>query len=193
MNFDASSEELKERALRGKIKLILNPGVSNSAAFATRRRITDQSSTGALGDWPRGLKVKKEDEHPKRNSYSQELDKMFTWFRRAGVAEQIKPEWGPPVSVIKMKGGAQTTAMFQSSTGWTNEESALQQILPHASAKELQEDLEDMSSRCARRTRGSQDALHLGLECVEVQVCGHFRGQVVLLKESSQKDLCVTQ
>ena len=82
------------------------------------------------------------------------------------MAEQIKPEWGPPVSVIKMKGGAPTIAMFQSSTGWTNEESALQQILPHASAKELQEDLEDMSSRCARRTRGGQDALHLGLECV---------------------------
>ena len=66
-----------------------------------RKRIMDQCSTGALGDWPRGLKVKR-DEHPKRKPYSQELGNMLAWFKREGVTEQNKPEWRPLVSVIKM-------------------------------------------------------------------------------------------
>ena len=99
-NVDASSEELKEGALHGKTKLLLTPGVSDSHVFAMRRRIVAQYTTGANGDWPRGLKVKK---HPKRRPHSQELGKMLAWFSR-GVAEQIKPEFGSPVSVVKMKG-----------------------------------------------------------------------------------------
>ena len=80
-NADASVEELKEVALHGKIKLILNPGVSDSDAFAIRRRTTDQYTTGECGDWPRGLEVRK-DEHPERRPYSQALDNMLAWFRR---------------------------------------------------------------------------------------------------------------
>ena len=69
-NIDASIEEFKERAMLGKIKLILNPGVGDSDSVATRGGIMDQYTTGELRDWPRGLKVKK-DEHPKRRPYSQ--------------------------------------------------------------------------------------------------------------------------
>ena len=51
-----------ERAWLGKVKLILDPGVRDSDASATRRRVMDQHTTGALGDWPRFLKVKKDDQ-----------------------------------------------------------------------------------------------------------------------------------
>ena len=120
-----------------KIKLILNPGAIDPGAFAICRRIMDQDTSGALGDWAR--------EHPKRKPYSQEVGKMWVLFRRGGVTKQLKLEWAPPVSVVKMKGTGQTIASFQSSTGWKIEESALQQIPPLASAKELLEDFEEMS------------------------------------------------
>ena len=49
LNLDTLSEELKERAPHSQIKLILNPGVSDSDAFAVLGRILDQYMTVALG------------------------------------------------------------------------------------------------------------------------------------------------
>ena len=48
---------------------------------------------------------------------------MLAWFRRGGVAEQIKSGVGTAVSVIKMKGSGQGIPAFRSNTQWTNEES----------------------------------------------------------------------
>ena len=45
----------------------------------------DQYTTEALGDWPRGLKVKK-DEHPKRRPHSQDVGLVQTRSGRADHA-----------------------------------------------------------------------------------------------------------
>ena len=70
---------------------------------------------------------------------------MLAWSRREGVAEQIKPEWGPLVLEIKMQGSGQTVASVRPRTGWKIKESALQQFLPQARAKLLREHLEEVS------------------------------------------------
>ena len=66
-------------------KCSLKPRVNDSDAFAIRRRTMDQYTTVALGDWPRGLKVKK-DEHPKRRPYLQDVGLVQA---RSGRADYV--------------------------------------------------------------------------------------------------------
>ena len=114
----------RRHALHGKIKLILNPGVSDSDTFAIRRRTMDQYTKGAFGDGPTCLKVKKEQNHK-------------NWARCILGSEET--EWQSNTNRPRRQsvGSGQTLASFWSSTGWTVESSALQQLQLCASAKEL--------------------------------------------------------
>ena len=51
---------------------------------------------------------------------------MLAWFRRGGVAEQIKLEWGSTVVVNGMKRRGQMIASFRPSMGWKIEVSAIE-------------------------------------------------------------------
>ena len=123
-NFDAPLEELKVRAPHGKIKLSLIPGAGDLDAFAKAQETYVSTHDGRT--WR--LAERSQEGRP----YSQEM----------GGSD--KPEWRPPVSVAKLKGSGQTVASLWSST-WKIEESVLQHILPHASAKALREDLQKVS------------------------------------------------
>ena len=61
------------------------------------------------------------EEHPRKKPYASELEKLMTWFRKAGVSSLIRAEWTPPMFlaiIITTEGQGPMSASVQTSTGW---------------------------------------------------------------------------
>ena len=61
------------------------------------------------------------EEHPRKKPYASELEKLMTWFRKAGVSSLISAQWTPPMFwaiMITTEGQGPMSASVQTSTGW---------------------------------------------------------------------------
>ena len=113
---------------------ILVYGSGSACSLATRRYLRTEPTSPigshvkiAFSRW-NGLvngqvaivRVRSE-EHPRKKPYASELEKLMTWFRKAGVSSLIRAEWTPPMFlaiIITTEGQGPMSASVQTSTGW---------------------------------------------------------------------------
>ena len=84
------------------------------------------------------------EEHPRKKPYASELEKLMTWFRKAGVSSLIRAEWTPPMFlaiIITTEGQGPMSASVQTSTGLKIDVEIIQHSTPQDTEAELRGDL----------------------------------------------------
>ena len=123
---------------------ILVYGSGSACSLATRRYLRTEpivfSRWNGLVNGQVAIVRVRSEEHPRKKPYASELEKLMSWFRKAGVSSLIRAEWTPPMFlaiIITTEGQGPMSASVQTSTGCKIDVEITQRSTPQDTETEL--------------------------------------------------------